>query len=399
MRLPRWWLWGLVAITTIVLVLVVVLAVVNPFGDATRRVGVSPPDENTAASGKTPKDSDRGADDQKPILKSSLPIVVRIEGDNEKEFPANKLFVAINTAMGNHGIVELQNREPLHLTGNQTLDVSAKGALIIRAAPGVKPVIEFDLNGSKPLLSTGSGVSLTLSGVTIVVHYPQPGATPSPPPPALINAAGVSKIERCAFKVASGPHPKGSRAFSSNMGMLDVDRCWFEGFDQAIEVAADNRTQIRISQTMILPSPEPGPGQEQAGEGYGWGVKFLFAGAIVPHTKTSKPNLILDHCTVEGVGLIDMGSSLGPGPVLVEVKQCVLRGDSLLAFNPKRNTTEKQIHWRGEANQYDIHGHSWIVHSASAGSPALAGVDITDLESWLQNTPEEINPLRTKLKY
>ena len=72
------------------------------------------------------------------------------------------------------------------------------------------------------------------------------------------------------------------------MGKLEVDRCWFEGFDQAIEVAADNKTHMRISQTMIVPSPPLDPAQEQTGEGYGWGVKFQFAGAVVPHPKASE---------------------------------------------------------------------------------------------------------------
>ena len=38
------------------------------------------------------------------------------------------------------------------------------------------------------------------------------------------------------------------------MGPLEVDRCWFEGFDKAIEVAAGFTTDMRISQTMIVPA-------------------------------------------------------------------------------------------------------------------------------------------------
>ena len=248
------------------------------------------------------------------------------------------------------------------------------------------------------MLATGSSVSLKLSGVTIVVRYPEPGAIPSPAPPPIIDAAGASSIERCAFKIASGSrHPKGSRAIFSNMGKLEVDRSWFEGFDQAIEVSADNRTQMSICQTMIVPSPRHDLEGTQSGEWYGWGVKFQFVGSPLPQTKNSKPNLVLDHCTIDGAGLIDMGNSLGPGPLRVEVKHCALSADSLLAFNSKRPATQKQIQWQGESNQYDIHGHSWIVVSASSGTQAFSAA-ITDLESWLQDTAE-INPIRTKLKY
>ena len=78
---------------------------------------------------------------------------------DDEGIPAKNLRDAINIAMGSHGSVELRNREPLHLTGNQTLDlVSGRGLLVIRAAPGFEPVIEFDLNGTKPLLATGSSV-------------------------------------------------------------------------------------------------------------------------------------------------------------------------------------------------------------------------------------------------
>ncbi len=398
-RMPRSWLWGLAAATTVVLVLAVTFAMVNPFGDTTGRVVVSPSSEDPESKGKSPEAGNRESNNQKPILKSSPDIVVRTKAENDEGAPAKNLLDAINTAMGSRGWVELRNREPLHLTGNHGLDlVSGRGSLVIRAAPGFNPVIEFDLNGSQPLLTTGSGVPLTMSGVTIVVHYPPPSAASSPTLPALVDAAGVSRFERCAFKVASGSHPKGSRALFSNMGALEVDRCWFEGFDKAIEVVANSNARVKISQTMIVPSPVADLAQEQMSDGYGWAVKMQFSGAIVPPSKKSRAHLILEHCTVDGAGFIDIGSGMGPGPVQVEVRHCALRADSLLAFNPTRPNTEEQISWRGGGNQYDICGRSWIVHSASAGSPVFS-VAITDLASWLRFAKDEADPVQTKLKY
>ena len=97
----------------------------------------------------------------------------------------------------------------------------------------------------------------------------------------------------------------------SNMGGLEVDRCWFEGFDDAIEVDANYGTQMKITQTMIVPNSRLGSDQTHPSEGYGWGLKFKFVADIRPMPKGArpKPNLILDHCLVEGAGLFDLTSS------------------------------------------------------------------------------------------
>ena len=202
----------------------------------------------------------------------------------------------------------------------------------------MEPVIEVALNGSKPLLALGSAVNLKLSGVTILVRYPKQAAVTPSAPPAVIMTASSSKIDRCAFKVAPGPKPRGSIAVQSDIGnALEVDRCWFEGFDTAIEISADHRTGVRISETMIVRAPVRGRDEVQPGEGYGWGVKLRFTGAALPLGKKAlQPNCSFDHCTFEGAGLVDLTNSSGPGPVEVEVKQCVVRANTLLAVNPKR---------------------------------------------------------------
>ena len=135
-RLPRSWLWGLVAITAIVLILVVILAVINPSGNDTPRVAVSPPTANTTSPEKTSDVIDSKSNEQNSILKPDTAIVVRIEGVEEKEYSADKLVDAIKKAIGGRGCVELRNREPLHMTANQSLDfTSATGPLIILRRP------------------------------------------------------------------------------------------------------------------------------------------------------------------------------------------------------------------------------------------------------------------------
>src|SRR5205814_1925399 len=134
--------------------------------------------------------------------------------------------------------------------------------------------IHIELNGSRPLLATGLAVSVELSGLTIVVRYPPSGARPSPAPPPVIRAAGAAiKIERCAFEVAGPTRFQGSRAIVAEGGSLVVDRCWFLGFDRAIELDAYNGTIARIQQTMIVSAPGPPPAPAPAPEMHGWSVK------------------------------------------------------------------------------------------------------------------------------
>jgi serine/threonine-protein kinase len=405
LRLSRYGLWGLLAITMIVLATVVVLALVNPFANT---AAVPKKDPRPGKQTKEAKDAenspaatDKALTTETAAQDSTAPIVVRLGSEESGQpFAADKLLDAISSAMGGHGWVELRNTKPLKITSTVATPLnllSASGSLSISAAEGVQPVIEVDLKGAKPLLEIGSAVNLKLSGITILVHYPQAEPGTVTIPPAVITTAGSSKIERCAFKVASGSRSRGCRAIYSNLGALEIERSWFEGFDKAIDVAATAATHVRISQTMIVPGPVQNASQDQAGEEYGWGVRIVFAGSARPETQTSPANVLLTHCTVDGAGLFDLTDSRGPGRVWVDVRQCAVRANTLLALR-QDPPLKDQIHWQGEANQYDILGRSWVVHSASQGTPAFTEA-ATDLESWLHTASDEKHPVRSKLKY
>src|SRR5262249_57288531 len=108
---------------------------------------------------------------------------------------------------------------------------AASGTLDIRAAPGLQPVIEIRMDGSQPFLATGSGVSLSLSGLTLRVRYPTASIAPSAERPPLIDAARRVQIERCAFEVA-GQRPDRCRALAPVGGGLSGDPCWVLGVDE-----------------------------------------------------------------------------------------------------------------------------------------------------------------------
>jgi hypothetical protein len=209
-------------------------------------------------------------------------------------------------------------------------------------------------------------------------------------------AHGKTEIDRCALKVAAGPRLKSSRALVFDGGELDVGHCWFQGFDKAIEVSALGGTVARIQQTMIVPAAGLAPSLAQSPEMHGWGVKVQLAPGGGPQR-----HLILEHCTVEGAGLLDLASS-SPAltPLRVEVQHCALRAEALLAWKPNKpgDPLMAQIQWLGKGNQYDVLGRSWIVLSASQGTPAFS-ITVTDLESWLRVASNESDPIRAKLRF
>jgi serine/threonine-protein kinase len=377
---PRW-LWGLVALAAVATVLVVLLGLSGVLGWI---MGVL-----------THANSDELGLDQE----NQPAIFVRTggldEGAGERAIPAADLLQAMETAMGSRGYVELRNRQPLCLEPGRTCDLgSARGRLVIRAAPGVEPVLEVELSGARPFLTTGSGVSLILSGLTIVVRYPQPGLTPSPAPPPLIMAAGTVTLDHCAFQVVGSPCLKDSRALVVDGNDLTVEGCWFQGFDRAIKVIAYDGTEAKIQQTMIVAAPGGIQPRATAPGLHGWGVEVQLVGG--DPKKVAQRRLVLEHCTVEGAGLLDLFSDLVQSPFQVEVKHCAVLADALLSCSPGRPTTA-QVHWLGEDNQYNIRGPDWIVRSGSPGTPAPS-TSVTDLESW-RAVALERNPILAKIEY
>ena len=388
-RSGAFWLWGLVVLTTTVMALVGYVALVKPFDAA----------KTTAAlrTTTTAKVKQKARTDPATSVSNTEPaIVVRTGDENEQGFPAEKLLEAMQTAMGARGSVELRNHKPLHLSSDQVLNFSsAQGRLVIRAAPDLQPVIEIELTGRQPLLTTGSGVALELSGVTIQVRYPQQPSSTSPP--AVIAAAGSARIDRCAILVTGEARPKGSCAIVSEGGVLEVNRSWFEGFDETISIVAMNRTPSRIRHTMIVPSLGPVQTQVRPPDWYGWGVKLQRGSTGGPQLKKPQSHLILEHCTVEAAGLIDLTSSPGSSPLEVDVSYCAIKAAALLACR-QGISPSSQIQWQGKSNQYDILGPVWIVLSASQGTPAFSSA-VTDLKSWSHFAPADHDSIQDKVTF
>ena len=103
---------------------------------------------------------------------------------------------AMQRAIGSKGHVLLNNRTPLKLSGPDEAAITIGGGpLYIRAAEGVHPVVEVEMQGQKPFLSTRADTPLTIVGVTFVARYRgKPKMVP-----ALIQAGANLTLDRCAF--------------------------------------------------------------------------------------------------------------------------------------------------------------------------------------------------------
>jgi serine/threonine protein kinase len=384
-------LWGVVVLTTTAMVAVAVLALVRPFN--------SGPVEGTAAAYSGLDVKKRVKADTivpKTIAKDEPAILVRADGESDQEFPAGRLYEALQTAIGARGWVELRNREPLSLTNAQPLNFSSgRGRLIIRAATGRQPVIDLSLTGSSPFLTTGSGVVLELSGLTINIRYAEMGAAAVAP--AVISTAGSARIDRCAFQVKGEVSARGSHAIISNGGLLEINRSWFQGFDDAVSVITMNKTPAQIRQTMIVSSFRSGQPQEHASEWYGWAVKLQAGNRGGPRIGSPQPQVILERCTIDQDGLIDITESPGSSPLEVEIKDCVVKARAMLACKHSIPPAA-QIRWQGAGNQYDILGPAWVVLSARQGTPAFT-IAATDLQSWLVFATGDQHPSQEKLQF
>jgi serine/threonine-protein kinase len=319
------------------------------------------------------------------------PFIVQLA---DEKIPFQHLRSAIEMAMAHHGYVELNNREPYRLREDQPLDFQqGVGKLVIRAAPGVAPVVECELKGPKALITTGSGVPVDISGITVVVHYSQSDTSR---PPAVLKCARTATLDRCAFKVAGGSHRKGSRAIVCQGDRLEINRCWFEGFDEAIEVSLVNSGSCaRVRQTMIVPSTPRSASDGLSSEWHGWGVQLI----PEKRPKTAQSQLVLEHCTIEGAGVLDLSASPSSAPVRVEVRRCAVKAEALLACkadNPAEPLSTRVL-WSGSGNQYDILGRDWIVLSAQQGTPAFS-IAVNDLGSWSKVTDER-GSISAKLAY
>ncbi len=139
--------------------------------------------------------------------------------------------------------------------------------------------------------------------------------------------------------------------------------------------------------------PRLGAAPQMAPNLYGWALKLQLTTTGAGTT----PHVILDHCTIDEAGLADLTENSTPSTVRIEVKHCAIRAETVVACRSAAALVS-QFNWRGDSNQYDIFGPSWIVVSTKERLPAPSGAP-TDLGGWLQLVNTDRNPIRSRLKF
>jgi serine/threonine-protein kinase len=294
------------------------------------------------------------------------------------------LLNALQRAIGSSGRVLLNNREPIRLSGKDAIVPPVSGGrLYIRAAGGVQPVLEVEVSGKEPFLSTRTRTPITIVGVTIVARYVDQGQ----PPPPLIEAGAQVTLERCSFRALGAV--KGSVAISADGGNLTAAGCWFEGFDKAIDLSVYGEATTRLTHcTIVRPKTDDQP--------IGWALRVRRQPGSFPK---STRQLTLEHCTFKGEGLLDLIDFSPSTPCKVSINDCAVFADALLAWEtspPGTPLDNQALIWSGTGNQYEIRGKSWVAAS-SEGTPELTGGP-TDLASWM-NIGAEHDTIRQPIQF
>jgi len=355
-----------------------------------------PPEPRTGGGSKG-----AGAVATPPRTVESPPAPISVLSPDGSWKPADDLPGAMEAAMASRGTVILHGPEPIAVeVGDKATAFNGRGTLRIRSAQGSPPpTLKIVLKGQKPLLSTGSGVNLTVENLTVEASHSSasadPEATPPEPPPIFL-AAGEARFDHCAFRTASTSGFAGSRAIRFEGGSLNVDGCWFEGFDAAVEVRAIAGASSVIRRTTFVPGGTPAEAAK-AGRPIrtGWGLRMRFHGGG-PATGTRFVRL--ERCTFAGEGLIRLEGFSERFPATLEVFACAVRSESLLLWAPEPADAPLDavsMRWMGRDNQLDIAGTGdWIVRTSEASeAPAIA-----DLDAWMKLAVEK-EPIRAAIQF
>jgi serine/threonine-protein kinase len=325
------------------------------------------PGPGTRSSNAVVKANTKGPGEVPP----DQPIAVKLPDGTVRVEP--NLKSAMQRAIGSKGHVVLNNSRALALSGSEAELAIGGGPLYIRAAAGVRPVVEVEIGRQKPFLSTKADTPLTIVGVTIVARY---RSRPKTIPP-VIHAGADMTLERCAFTVKGTV--EGARAVVSEGSRLTVDGCWFAGFATALDVASFAGSNTTIKQSMMVQTAADT-------QPIGWALRIQQAPGGKPGERR---RLLIEHCTSRGEGLLELVDFTPQAPLQVAIKQCAVLSHALLAWQtpaPGTPLTVDALEWQGEGNQYDIRGKSWVVLSSDGTSELRDGP--IDLASWRSKVVE-----------
>lgn len=331
-----------------------------------------PPDRTTPRTPSTPT-KPRPATVRTPTIDwgESL-FVVEAPDHSIKRIP--DLLQAMEAALAGKGVVVIRPGASVEFKSGAGRLVTGRGTLRIKGMEGIAALVKVELDGGQPFISIGPGVNLDLRDLVFEVHRPAPaaGAKAAPAPPLFLTA-GKATIDRCAFRTAPFEGYPGARAITSDGAVLDVARCWFEGFDTALEIQAMAGPQHTIRQSMFVPGGTPSEAvQAEKSVRRGWAARIVFGGG---GARDAGRALKMEHCTVAGEGIFQILGFSERAPLLLDVASCAAKVDRLIDWKPPQSGgawSTASLKWAGTDNQFDVIGDAWVATPEGVG---VAGFD------------------------
>jgi len=271
------------------------------------------------------------------------------------------------------------------------------GALEIRAADGVKPVLQVEVRRQTPFLATKADTPIKLVGVTIEVRYVDPG----PEPAAVIEAGSHVTLDRCAFVLDASAATPGSSAVKLAGGVLTATGCSFENFDSALDLSCFGTSTSTLRQCLFVSTAPAPPPEPDGSVGGGWAVWLRSMPGIFAK---SGRKLVVDHCTVKGRGVVAFEGFSADAPMNIRLNACAALADSLISWihDPEckdKSPTRDAMIWTGQGNQYEIRGKAWVL-VAPRGSPLAPMPDgPVDFETWKRKLATEQSPIPPPIRF
>jgi hypothetical protein len=286
----------------------------------------------------------------------SAPLVVRWRDDGSEE-PQVSLEAAIQRATGKAAEIILRDGGPMILAPESPLIISS-GRVVLRAEEGAHPVILVRWDGAQPALMVRLDGSLSCTGLTFKC---EPARATSRT--VLIECVGNLTLDSCTFGSVSPA--AGLTAVVAGGGRTDVRRCVFRGIETGIRIEAFAGSSSQVSHCLFV-----GP---MAGDAGGSAVSLIDR---LSREQNSARKLLIDRCTVVGMGLLALDGLTTDHPVEVDVRGTVLVGPRVLNWTGP-SAFPGGLKWTGSDNRYAIEGPSW---AHGADGPLPGGPD--DLDSW-----------------
>jgi hypothetical protein len=85
----------------------------------------------------------------------------------------------------------------------------------------------------------------------------------------------------------------------------------------------------------------------------------------------------------------------------VDVKQCAVRADALLAWSPPKpgEPLKVDLLWQGLGNQYQVLGRSWVLPAPRAAASAPPPPAVSDAPAWARFVTKESGPIESRILY